>query len=620
MRSTRLLATLLTVSVVACSGENGDGEHAAGGVAIDVPTTDGVVDATAAPVPYSGVDSPPPKLDGLLPAERLTTWDPGVTYGEGGIPNRSTICADVSPDGDDDTSRIQAAIDECPAGQVVRLEAGTFDITGEGLTIRTGITLRGAGSGEPGTGDGGTRLLKVDRETERNFAVIYVGGNAQQFVSSTDLAEDAQKGSTTVRLEEDPGLEVGEHVLVDHVTTDDPAVYWGPFHDGPGEGSRRWFARQDRSLSQILEVSEVDGTTVTFATPFHWTFRTELGGQLSRYGDPEQGQVMPFVDGAGIEDMYVWGGMGGDYHGNIAVSTCARCWVRGVESDFAEGTAIGFYATYRSELRDSFVHGTSSPNPGGGGYLTGLNAGASDNLIENNILWQANKMVVMRASGGGNVFSYNYLEDGYGDDYKDIVEVGLNAGHYTTPHMELLEGNQAFNVDGDSYWGNSISIVVFRNHLTGERRDVEGLGLVDMRNRRLASLNHHQYDYSFLGNVLGVDGIEPLPGQERFVYEASDLDQPYAAVWQLGYVGEDPGQPFDPKVAETAIRSGNFDYVTGNVDRADGVPGQLPPSLYLTERPAFFGDLAWPWVTPEDDSRRVHELPARARFDAMGIG
>ena len=44
---------------------------------------------------------------------------------------------------------------------------------------------------------------------------------------------------------------------------------------------------------------------------------------------------------------------------------------------------------------------------------------------------------------------------------------------------------------------------------------------------------------------------------------------------------------------------------------------ELPPSLYLTDKPAFVGDLPWPWVTPEADGERVATLPAQARFEAM---
>jgi hypothetical protein len=79
--------------------------------------------------------------------------------------------------------------------------------------------------------------------------------------------------------------------------------------------------------------------------------------------------------------------------------------------------------------------------------------GGSENLIENNIFWYGNKVDTMHASGGGNVFAYNYTDDAFGSSYPESPEAGINAGHYTTPHLELLEGNYSHNYKGDSYWG-----------------------------------------------------------------------------------------------------------------------------------------------------------------------
>ena len=42
----------------------------------------------------------------------------------------------------------------------------------------------------------------------------------------------------------------------------------------------------------------------------------------------------------------------------------------------------------------------------------------------------------------------------------------------------------------------------------------------------------------------------------------------------------------------------------------------LPPSLYLTEKPAFFGTNPWPWVDPTGE-RRLGVLPARARYEEI---
>ena len=84
----------------------------------------------------------------IIPANRVTTWQPGVTY-NGGIPNRTTIYKTLSPSGGDDTAAIQAALNSCPANQVVKLTAGVFKINGSGLTfVSPNCTLRGAGAGQ----------------------------------------------------------------------------------------------------------------------------------------------------------------------------------------------------------------------------------------------------------------------------------------------------------------------------------------------------------------------------------------------------------------------------------------------------------------------------------------
>ena len=50
---------------------------------------------------------------------------------------------------------------------------------------------------------------------------------------------------------------------------------------------------------------------------------------------------------------------------------------------------------------------------------------AADNLFEN-------KVGVVRGTGGGNVIAYNYMDDAYGATYPNLLEAGVNAGHYTT--------------------------------------------------------------------------------------------------------------------------------------------------------------------------------------------
>jgi hypothetical protein len=220
----------------------------------------------------------------------------------------------------------------------------------------------------------------------------------------------------------------------------------------------------------------------------------------------------------------------------------------------------------------------------------------------------------MRASGGGNVIGYNYMEDGWISYASGFVETGLNASHMTTPHYELFEGNQSFNFDGDSTWGNSVYITVFRNHLTGKRRSIAPLSFLDQGNARaIGAMKGHQW-YTFIGNVLGTENQNPSPNTS-YAYETTYPwnDDP-VGMWRLGYENGVWG-PEDLRVRNTAIRDGNFDYFTKTV-KWDRTPQAIPDSLYLTSKPAFFGNNPWPWVDSLG-ATKVATLPARARFDAL---
>jgi len=366
-----------------------------------------------------------------------------------------------------------------------------------------------------------------------------------------------------------------------------------------------------------MEVKAVQGTSVSFTTPLHLGLLTRFDAHLVRLSHDEGGPVVPAVRYAGVEDLAVTGGRGGDGGGNIHLFATAYSWVKNVESDKSSGSSVNLEGTFRCVLRDSYLHSTVDPNPGGGGYGIALDNYAADNLVEDNISWNFNKVMVMRTTGGGNVIGYNYMEDGWGSGYPTIVEVGLNASHMTTPHDELFEGNQSFNFDSDSVWGNSIYITVFRNDLTARRRSIPPLKLTDKDNRRAIGLTQWSWWYTFVGNVLGSAGQTPGPGQS-FVYEENSFNNgTLVPMWKLGYNGSDGSAHQDVKVVQTVIRYANFNYVTNATDWYGYQPRQLPPSLYLKSKPAFFGDLQWPWVTPENPTTKVGALPARDRFDAI---
>jgi hypothetical protein len=565
---------------------------------------------------------PQGRLRPIIPADRLTTWRPGVQ----GIPLRTTICATLNAStygngSAEASSAIQAAINACPAGQVVKLSAGTFRINTSHLLVSKGITLRGAGPTQ-------TILRKTNGATPGSYQptnaqpVIVVGPNrwpASDSSTSRNLAANAAAGAYTVTLASTAGFAPGQFVLLDEDNYNKGAwtplpnrngaptaarifatdrVVWqrhnpGAPEDDPFPSANAWFCRPGRPISEMKEIAAVAGNTVTFTTPVHISYRVAHQAQLTRYTG-----INVHVKLAGVEDLSVEGGS----DGAIRFEAAAYSWARNVGNTVWLGEGVAINHSFRVELRDSFIHDAAWPYPGGGGYAISLAKGSADVLIENNIVMQANKVMVARSSGAGTVVGYNYMDDGLVGYDEGWQEVGINGSHMVGPHHMLFEGNASFNYDSDDTHGNAIYHTVFRNHLSGFRRTYPGLG-----NARTAGLMYGSWWHSFVGNVLGVAGQ-----MNGWVYQDSNYPWGGPAIWKLGYNPIHWEQDADPKVLSTVLREGNFDYLTNQV-RWDTAPKTIPSSLYLPAKPAFFGALTWPWVDPTG-TQKLHTLPAKSRF------
>ncbi len=567
----------------------------------------------------------------IIPAERRTDWQPGVTY-NGGIPERTLIYKTLTPSGGSDRAAIQNALDTCPSNQVVLLGPGTFKLTGQSLNItRSHITIRGAGPSN-------TRIV----QTPENAAPVFlVGWPGYYWVQQTRFATDGTKGTKTVTLVNNPGLQVGELVHVNE-TYDSSLTRFNSVPEEPhqvddylgwGEESNQHHAGGSMSLSrpigQAMEIAAINGDEITFSTPFHLNFRTSHAAHVARLAQGGGTTALQPVTRVGIEDLTVSYGGGGDGGANFRFFVASYCWAKNIESDHALGSSFAFDGSFRCELRDSFLHHAGSPNPGGGGYGLVFDRYAADCLAENNISWNFNKVMVMRSSGGGNVIGYNFMQDGFGAGYPDLVENGLNASHMTTPHMELFEGNESFNFSGDFRWGNTVYITAFRNHLTGQRTAAPPLDAYvytggegsfyfqDRGNRRAVGLSQGHYWYNFVGNVLGYEGMTLL-ANPRSLYRTPQTS------WEYDDSGTDGAVPMwslgegDPKVLATAARHGNYDYVTKTTRwDLDNPDHTLPDSLYMPSKPAFFGTTPWPVVRPENTANPIAgEMPAKVRFNA----
>jgi hypothetical protein len=564
----------------------------------------------------------------VIPLARRTTWNPGIP---GGIPSRTTICATINAatygNGTTDaTSAIQAAIDACPEGQAVFLPAGTYRVTSN-LNIAKGIVLRGAGPA----------LTKIRAYlTAGSVSAIYMANLWPWYGSAVNVTADVPKDATSIPVADASSFAAGDIIQIDQL--DDPSYVF--------YGSCPWFKRPDygpasagpRSVGQTAEVISKSGNTLVIGTPIHLGFKLAFLPQVFKPSGPAtpSGNTVKY---AGLEDLYVTGGQNDQIH----MINCAYCWVKNIESDGTvaapapDGTAgpgngmkgahMQISRSYRVVIRDSYFHHATNVVQGGGAYGISISEHTSDSLIENNIVYYMNKPLTMRATGGGNVVAFNYVDDAWTSADAFMMETDIDMGHASFPYMELVEGNEAPQIATDDVWGGSGWMTVFRNHASGKQRRT-----ALHERERIAAINFEggAVFMNVVGNALGIAGPVGTASLAQ-VYEVhSNPPGDVPAVWRLGsspisaagagYHNQDiyDAFPWLPGTTGfTLLRQGNYDFVTNTV--ADGAAPGLPPSLYLSAGPpSWWGSNPWPFVDPTR-TPVVGTLPAKARFDALGV-
>jgi hypothetical protein len=574
---------------------------------------------------------------------------------------------------------IQNAIDACPAGTAVLLSSGTFLLNNHVL-VHKGITLSGMGptdtilkktngavygSAVPVDPDGAGPL-----EAENEPIVILGPSRWPGPDESTDvnLTADAVKGATSVQIADATGFAAGQFVILDEdhcgynaqtnqcsngswkplpqrnfdPTTphwiwatdrvvwqrhnpceqwvddpfprDDPNNNCNTIQDPRPESFLNWYSRFGRVVNEIKEVQSVSGSTVTFTTPIHIGYRTANAAQLTRFTETgsQSGGNSIHVQRAGLENMQLIGGS----DGAVRLEACAYCWVKDLDITIYADPAVAINHSFRGEVRDSYIHKAAWSVPGGRGYAFSSSAASAEWLLENNVIHDANKVMVARASGAGSVIAYNYVDQAWIRYNLEWMEVHLNGSHAVGPHHMLFEGNLGSNYDSDNTHGSSIYQTIFRNHLTGRRTpltDPQVGTTSDLGNVRAAGLAYGSYWHSLVGNVLGESTmqISEWAVEDPGTNTSGDAFNGGKAIWRVGYEGTHQDQQRDPDVVATVLREGNYNYVSNSLDTT---PGTLPNSYYLSSTPPFFGTCAWPWVN-STGTTKLEKLPAKERYD-----
>jgi len=533
-----------------------------------------------------------------------------------GIPNRTTICSTLTSGAS--LASINSALSACPAGQVVLLGAGTYTINGT-VNVPSNVTLRGAGT-----------LSTILNTTGTSGSAIQMGSGGPNYntPAAHTITAGATAGSNSITLDSVASVSVGTLLAVSElndpvyvtINSANGACTWC---DGTGDGGVR-------TRGQIVQVTNVTGTTVTFTPPLYSNYGSATGtGPALVYYFPVS------VHDAGVENLQVFAN-GTGYSQTWGMSACANCWIKGVFDNYADGDHASIFWSFHVEIRDSYFSNAYDHSPGTFDADVNIGDKTSESLLENNIFERLHVGSFVRWGAAGNVVGYNY-EIGNFDASATSVILAMLLDHGAHPQFTLYEGNIGNNLTKDAFWGTSSNITIFRNQFRGTDtlasplttgRNVVNWSSTTLANQQLMGeqLAFPHTNINSIGNVLGSADANTAATSGKYNSGAAPFtstiippatrtyDKFFSAV-SIGYnTGSDTngssvttfaGGPSNTagywvgKATGTFFQHGNFDISSGATIWNGSVTHTLPPSFYKTAKPSWFGSVPWPPIGPD---------------------
>jgi len=539
----------------------------------------------------------------IVSATRSTDWShPGVA---GGIPNRTTVCSTLNPGAT--AAQINSAISACPSGQVVFLNAGSYNLSNQ-ITFGTksNVTLRGAGADQT--------ILKfsgggscVGLGTVVCMRSDWVDNGSPQ--NSTTWTAGYAVGTTQITVGSTSNMRVGDILILDQLndSSDGGSIFVCSSTSCTDEGGNSP-GRTNRGQQQIVKVVALSGNQLTISPAIRMpNWRTSQSPGIF------WNEGAPVVTGDGIEDLTIDVTSATGQNG-LAFMHVSDCWSKGVRTINPDRNHYWLWQSMRITIRDSYLYGGQSAHSTSYGvedFSTG------DNLIENNIFQHVTAPLSHNGSNTGSVFGYNFaIDDNYTSDGSapGWMIPGILYHEVGISHL-LHEGNDGLGALHDDIHGTTHFNTLFRNHFYGD------IWNNPPKNSNTAIINIARYGrfFNLVGNVLGRTGYYTT-------YE-SNLAENDKAIYALGW-------PSDSQVKTTILRWGNYDTVNGAsrfvaaevpsglAQYSNPVPTNqtLPVSFYLSSKPAFFGAVPWPAIGPDvtggtETGGHAFRIPARRCYD-----
>ena len=510
-----------------------------------------------------------------------------------GINTAGTSVCDAYPNGQDSTSitaaNINTAISGAPDSTVVRLPACTRTMS-TGLSLnRDNVILRGLGADQTILNFGTT--ISCAYET-----MICVGGGVYADIygtpPQTSWTDGYTKGTEDITVSSASSITVGNLVfLAENQDSSDGGYYYV-------SGSPAGWAYGDRRQLQVSEVTAKNGNVVTIDPPVIGPDYVSGKSPIAYWSSSVAKK------GIGIEDLRINNTSSNESANNITMTWVKDCWVKGITSTYAGKGHVTTFQTVHVTLKDSFFYGSQAYDS----QNYGIQPQASTlMLIENNIFQRITSGVVFNGGNPGAVIAYNYMlrMDFSGGDWWGGI-----ANHDAGSDYVLFEGNYNPAARTDDINGTHNTNTFYRNFWSGNDptkawSPTTGTPIIIEDTSRI---------FNIIGNVLGTNSIHTTYGS---IYDICSTCSASLMRWGNYDTGTD------------TVRWESSEVPSEIAQFANAVPSDhtLPPSMYLSSKPDFFGDVTWPPIGPDVTGGDVtgwdgyvNEIPAKICFDGLSTG
>lgn len=534
----------------------------------------------------------------ILPAGNGVDW---TKAGVGGIPARPDICARLKPAAI--TDEINFALQTCHDGQTVLLAPGVYNIDGT-IQVPSNVTLRGAGAD--------LTILKA------------VGGSGGDVISlgtgdvpyePLGILSGATAGSNEIELTSAAHLKPGMYFVIAEVN--DPKFVSSSGSGGNCNWCDGWTDTGRLARGQIVQITAVHKNRVSISPALYSAYSNSPG-------------AVPFqmsAQQAGVEDLQVYA-TNSNRTVNFGFHMCAYCWIKGVESNYADGDHVEIYWGFHDEVRDSYFSNAFLHRSGTRDSDIQVGYKTTASLVENNIVERTHAAITLAWGAAGNVVAYNYSTGEFDSDASDLAIGGI-VFHGAHPQFNLLEGNVVTRIAEDALWGSSSHTTAFRNWIVGTNRICtqaagrasitcgDASGHFGFQAARAVELSYLATSDSYIANVVGSAQMQSLRGRNDLLKQNASVEYPaqrkydeVAYGWSFGYgstsddgngSGCGGGLPpcHFPGISATSFLHDNYSNITQSVDWAAGLPRQLPASFYLAAKPEWWSRVPYPATGPD---------------------